>query len=131
MTTGSIIQIAIIVVAVLLAGYFFYTRVLKSDLPDEMGAEWICRSCNHVFYMTPAKMENLEKEKKIRAREGYFMLQCPKCDEWDAFRAFKCPSCGGYYTLLDKVNNQLVCPHCQHKPSDKVPDQESPIDEDG
>lgn len=113
MTRGSIIQMSIIGVAVVLAGVFVYRNFIRSDLDPERGTDWLCSNCGEHFYVTPGRFEELFEDGEVKVGPGgIHAIQCPNCKEYQAYRAYQCPKCKTWCNLTHVVNEQLVCPKC-------------------
>jgi ssDNA-binding Zn-finger/Zn-ribbon topoisomerase 1 len=121
---GQIIQIAIIGVAIVLAGIFFYRNLTSKGMDETQGEHWLCNNCGHVFYVKPSDLDDMLKSGKVMTGiDGLYCLKCPECKEYAAYRAYECPKCHKYYNLTQKTNGRAICPHCGYDPEAEAAEQ--------
>lgn len=125
---GSRRTVAVQAVAILgliaAAGYLVLGRgadaVEQLDTP-ESATPYYCLKCQHVWTLTPAKLDELIKAGGVKADErpghsGYSLLKCPKCGEFAGVRAFTCPNDGTVVPGRTDTTRPGRCPKCDWTP---------------
>ena len=98
-TRWLMVKVTVIVVALGGALFLFLrggSETVQTDAPAS-AVSYLCPDDGHLFKVTPAGFEQLEKNGDIRSPDpvegtGVLMIRCPKCRQIRAVRAVRCPA---------------------------------------
>lgn len=125
-SSSQTIKIAVLVIALLCAGYFFY-RAQKGgggqlDTP-ESATLYVCPKDGETLNVTPADFEEMLKSGDAGAREGAgarergLFVRCPKCKQRVMVEGVKCQKDGTVFARFNAAGDPAACPKCSWKPA--------------